>query len=144
VVKIADWSRNRDEWDYQQIRPVKKNYASRYKGHLVVLINRGSGSASEIAAAALHDLDNATLIGQKSAGAVLVSVIVPATNNFTLQYPIMDYVTVKGLRIEGTGLIPEVAVDDKPRMPNQPDEAVEKAQALFARDRLRDDRGIGL
>ena len=101
-----------------------------YTGRVAVLVNRFSGSASEIAAAALHDLVGAEVVGTKSAGAVLVSVIGDATNGFTLQYPIMDYVTVKGLRIEGNGVAPTVTVEDaKFRLPKDPDPVVEKAVA---------------
>lgn len=145
VVKIAEWSRPQADFDHQQIKPVHVSDVPVYQGHVVVLINGNSGSASEIAGAALHDLIGATLVGQKSAGAVLVSIIAKASNGFTLQVPIMDYVTIRGVRLEGTGLTPEVEVASKgPVLPGQPDEAVEKAQALFARDKLREDRGIGL
>ncbi len=144
VVKIADWSRHQDEWEFQQVRPLKPRDLPMFKGNVVVLVNAFSGSASEIAAAALHDLIGANIVGQKSAGAVLVSVITPATNHFTLQYPIMDYVTIRGVRLEGTGVEPQVTVTAKgPVLPGQPDEAVNKAQALFARDK-HDDKGIGL
>jgi carboxyl-terminal processing protease len=139
VVKIASWSRGEKQWDAQQIKPLHVDPDERFHGHVVVLINGGSGSASEIAAAALHDLDKAELIGQKSAGAVLVSVIVPATNDFSLQYPIMDYVTVKGKRLEGNGLVPTIKVDQAEPAFNGPDLAVQQAEALFARDKLRDD-----
>jgi carboxyl-terminal processing protease len=141
VVKIASWSRTKDRWDSQQIRPLHTPSDERFHGHVAVLINKFSGSASEIAAAALHDLDNAQLVGQKSAGAVLVSVIVPASHDFNLQYPIMDYVTIKGLRLEGNGLTPTVQVDGTPAKFNAPDIAVEKAEELLAQSKNHEDRG---
>ncbi|HWD39490.1 MAG TPA: S41 family peptidase [Fimbriimonas sp.] len=144
VTKIAAWSRGFEKWDRQQIGARPDSDEELYKGHVAVLINGFSGSASEICAAALHDVIGATLIGQKSAGAVLVSVIKDASNGFTVQYPIMDYVTVRGVRLEGNGITPQVAIEAKKyRMPGDPDLAVEKAQALFAHEKLRDDRGIG-
>jgi carboxyl-terminal processing protease len=137
VLKVAEWSRTSERWKDNpnvQVRPFKNNSVPRYKGHTAVLVNRFSGSASEMAAAALRDLAGAEVVGTKSAGAVLVSVIVPASNGFTLQYPISDYVTVKGLRIEGNGVVPTAEVEDpKIRLPNTKDPVVEKATALLAK-----------
>jgi carboxyl-terminal processing protease len=132
VVKIASWSRGEKQWDSAQIRPLHADPEEKFNGHVAVLINRFSGSASEIVAAALQDLDKAQVVGQKSAGAVLVSVIVPAGHDFNLQYPIMDYVTVKGLRLEGNGVTPTVQVDAAPPKFNEPDPAVTKAEELLA------------
>jgi carboxyl-terminal processing protease len=147
VIKIANWSRNQDEWSDQQIKPSHRpDSIPVYSGHVAVLVDGGTGSASEIAAAALHDLIGASIVGQKSAGAVLVSVIVPASNHFTLQYPIMDYVTIRGVRLEGTGVTPQVEVEaaKEPILPGDPDKVVEKAEALFARDKQRDDHAVGV
>ena len=140
VLKVAEWSRGSERWRDNpnvQVKPFK-NTVPRYKGHTAVLVNRFSGSASEMAAAALRDLAGAEVVGTKSAGAVLVSVIVPASNGFTLQYPISDYVTVKGLRIEGNGVVPTAEVEDpKVRLPNTKDPVVEKAASLLAKTESR-------
>jgi carboxyl-terminal processing protease len=132
VVKIAAWSRGDNRWENAQIKPLHDDQESMYRGHVVVLINKYSGSASEIAAAALHDLDKAQLVGQPSAGKVLVSLIQSAGHDFDLEFPTMDYVTVKGLRIEGTGLTPNLAVQPVPPKFNAPDTVVEKAEELLA------------
>lgn len=79
---------------------------------VAVLVNGGSGSASEMMAAALRDIKAAPLIGSQTAGAVLASVIVPLgeeTGGFWVQFPMLDYVTIKGRRLEGNGLVPDVA-----------------------------------
>lgn len=140
VLKVAEWSRGAERWRDNpnvQVKPFK-NTVPRYRGHVAVLVNRFSGSASEMAAAALRDLAGAEVVGTKSAGAVLVSVIVPASNGFTLQYPISDYVTVKGLRIEGNGVVPTAEVEDpKVRLPNTKDPVVEKATALLTKSESR-------
>ena len=83
-----------------------------WTGKMAVLINRGSASASEIAAAALNECVGAPLIGQKSAGAVLASVYGSLPSGFSVQYPIDDYVTIKGVRLE--------------KSPREPDEVVEQ------------------
>lgn len=121
-----------------------KNDIAPYMGNVSVLVNGGSGSASEILAAALQEQVGAKVIGAKSAGAVLVSVIVPVSNGFMLQYPLSDFVTPNGRRLEGAGVIPDFAVEEpRLRLPNAPDKAVEASLALFERERLRLARGIG-
>lgn len=74
-----------------------------------VLIDGGSGSASEIMAGAMREQLGAKLYGRKSAGAVLASLIRPLGDDlgFMLQFPMTDYVTIKGLRIEGNGIVPD-------------------------------------
>jgi carboxyl-terminal processing protease len=74
-----------------------------------VLINRGSASASEICAAALREVAGAKLIGSRTAGAVLASTYA-RIGDWELQYPVTDYVTIKGLRLEGNPLQPDEEV----------------------------------
>lgn len=124
-VKVAAWTEDK-------IMPSLNRRVPRFKGNVVVLVNRFSGSASEIAAAALREGIGAKVVGSKSAGAVLVSVIVPATNGFMLQYPLMDYISAKGLRLEGNGVTPDVVAEEpKIRLPNTKDEALDKAKTVF-------------
>ncbi len=103
-----------------------------YTGTIAVLINGGSGSAAEMAATALHDIRGATVVGTKSAGAVLVSVMrdLPGTG-FKLQFPLADYVTSVGTRLEGHGVIPDFTVAD-PRFPGRDKDApLDKAVAII-------------
>lgn len=93
------------------------------------LIDGASGSASEIMAGALREQLGSKLFGSKSAGAVLASFISPLRDDlgFYLQFPVTDYVTIKGLRIEGNG----ITVDKEFGIPRygQPDSAVDEAVA---------------
>ncbi len=122
-------------------RPVRtgKSNVEKYKGNVAVLINGGSGSASEIAAAALQENLGSPVVGQKSAGAVLVSIMGPLPHGFMLQYPITDFVTSRGVRLEGTGVEP---VLDAPAVIKwgEKDLAVDKALLLLQRIDLRQDR----
>ena len=121
------------EWSERKFRPVRRADLPLFAGKIVVLINKFSGSASEIAAAALHDVMGATVIGTKSAGAVLASVVDPVSNGFMLQYPIEDYVTIKGIRLEGNGVSPDVIAQDlNLRVANGHDDGVDKACIFFA------------
>jgi carboxyl-terminal processing protease len=83
-----------------------------FKGHIAVLVNGGSGSASEITAEALKELVSAPVVGKKSAGAVLVSVMGELPHGFNLQYPISDYISTKGIRLEANGIVPDTEAND--------------------------------
>jgi carboxyl-terminal processing protease len=116
-------------WSSRKVRPMASDQEP-YQGHIAVLINQWSGSASEICAAALKEIADAKIIGTKSAGAVLVSVIVPVGNGFMLQYPLMDYVTIRGRRLEGNGVTPDIeAKDPAVWLPNADDPCVKAALA---------------
>lgn len=77
---------------------------------VAVLVDGGSGSASEIMAMALREHKSAPLIGSTSAGAVLASLVIKLEEKagYYLQYPVLDYVSINGYRIEGNGLKPDV------------------------------------
>jgi carboxyl-terminal processing protease len=81
-----------------------------FEGKVAVLINRGSASASEITACALREKGGAKLVGSKSAGAVLASVFGRLPEGFSLQYPVSDYVSADGMRLEAHPLMPDVEV----------------------------------
>lgn len=84
-----------------------------FQGKLAVLIDRGSASASEIVAAAMRELRGAPLIGSRTAGAVLVSRVETTADGFLLKVPVSDYVTIKGFRIEGNPLRPDVEASSR-------------------------------
>ncbi|TPW31439.1 S41 family peptidase [Martelella alba] len=80
---------------------------------LIVLINGGSASASEIVAGALHDLKRATLVGTRSFGKGSVQTIVPLGNEGSLRLTTALYYTPSGTSIQGTGIEPDIIVQQK-------------------------------
>lgn len=121
------------QWSSDKIRPQHNARMSPYIGNLMVFVNGNSGSASEIAAAALQENAGAKVIGTKSAGAVLVSVIVPASDGFMLQYPMSDYLTARGKRLEGNGVTPDIVAEDPLiKLQTAKDACVEAALRLVA------------
>lgn len=105
-----------------------------FKGKMAVLVNGASGSASEITAQALKEIVNAPIVGTKSAGAVLVSVMIPVVRGFQVQYPINDYVSAKGVRLEHTGVPVDVeARTPQEIMPGKPDPAWQYAVDLLSK-----------
>jgi carboxyl-terminal processing protease len=101
-VKVAAWTDRKVK--------INRNPVSPYSGNVAVLINRASASASEIVAAAIRELHDGVLVGEHSAGAVLMSTYVKMDNGFEMKVPTSDYVTIKGIRIEGSPLQPDVKV----------------------------------
>jgi len=118
-----------------KIHPMPNPNVPVFKGKVAVLVNGGSGSASEISAQALKETLNVPIVGTHSAGAVLVSVMVPVANTgFQLQYPINDYVSAKGIRLEHTGVPVDIEVKTPQEiMPGKVDPAWQSAVDLLAK-----------
>lgn len=79
---------------------------------LVVLVNEGTASASEIVAGALQDRERAMIIGTTTYGKGSVQEVVPLTDSSALKLTIAAYFTPNGSDINGDGIDPDVEVDD--------------------------------
>jgi len=79
---------------------------------LVVLMDGGSASASEIMAGALQDYDRATLVGTTSYGKGLIQNWIPLiNNNGAIRVPIARWLTPNEQQIQGDGLTPDIMVE---------------------------------
>lgn len=101
---------------------------------VVVLINQGSASASEILAGALKDDRNSKLIGKKSFGKGSVQELVPLKENALVKITIAHWLTPNGTVIDKNGIKPDVDVnmteeDIKNKKDPQLDKAVETIRA---------------
>lgn len=78
---------------------------------VVVLINGGSASASEIVAGALQDHSRALILGTTSFGKGSVQTVRPLKNGFGIKYTIARYYTPNGRSIQAKGIVPDIEVE---------------------------------
>ena len=78
---------------------------------MVVLINEGSASASEIVAGALKDHKRAVVMGVKSFGKGSVQTVIPIDGHGALRLTTARYYTPSGVSIQATGIVPDITVE---------------------------------
>ena len=117
AVKISDFFLNNGEIVSTKSRKSSENrkYFAK-KGDiingetLIVLINYGSDSASEIVAGALKEHKRAIVIGENSYGKGSVQSIIPLKNKGAIRLTISKYYLPSGKSISGTGIVPDIEV----------------------------------
>jgi carboxyl-terminal processing protease len=92
--------------------PLRKLPASLKSVPLVVLVNEGSASASEIVAGALQDHHRATILGSQTFGKGSVQTVRPLGPDTGLKLTTARYYTPSGKSIQAKGIVPDVMVDD--------------------------------
>ena len=102
--------------DYYQRRgggdPLKRLPASLKAVPLVVLVNEGSASASEIVAGALQDHKRATIMGSQTFGKGSVQTVRPLGPDTGIKLTTARYYTPSGKSIQAKGIVPDVMIDE--------------------------------
>ena len=101
---------------------------------LIVLINKGSASASEIVAGALKDHKRAVLVGEKSYGKGSVQSIIPLKNRGAIRLTISKYYLPSGKSISEVGVTPDITIEEESddfRILSENDNQLKFARKLF-------------
>ena len=100
---------------------------------MVILINGGSASASEIVAGALQDHRRAIVVGMKSFGKGSVQTVVPLRSDGAMRLTTARYYTPSGRSIQSLGISPDIVVDQPPPPP-EPEEGAEAEDSAAQRN----------
>jgi carboxyl-terminal processing protease len=113
--KIADELMGEGVVVYTQTKDGKREYLKSDKDKidvpLVILINEGSASASEILAGAIKDTKSGVLVGTKTFGKGIVQRIVPLRDGSGLKLTVSEYFTPSGVNIHGIGIEPDIVIE---------------------------------
>ena len=98
---------------------------------LVVLVNEGSASASEIFAGAVQDLDRGLVVGRQTFGKGSVQNVIPLSSGASLRITVSEWLTPSGRSIQKHGIEPHVLVEFDENQPEEYDQILEKALSLI-------------
>jgi carboxyl-terminal processing protease len=96
-----------------QTRAVRTFGVPLLPGHqpVIILVDESSASAAELLAAALQEHGRATVVGQKTMGAVEAAIMIDLSDGSGLSVTVRRLASAQGRRLEGAGVAPDVAVD---------------------------------
>jgi carboxyl-terminal processing protease len=142
AVKVSDdfldgglivYTQGRDESQQQKFFSHRKS--DYYDFPMVVLVNGGSASASEIVAGALQEQKRAVLVGTQTFGKGSVQTILPLDDRSALRLTTARYFTPNGRSIQAVGITPDVDVDNpKPTIASLESEGAEMEESPEIRE----------
>jgi len=126
--------------DEQNMRFTSNDKVAGVSYPMIILVNGGSASASEIVAGALQDLNRAIILGTTTFGKGSVQTIIPLSDGSALKLTTARYYTPSGRVIQENGIKPDILVEMKPLDKNQKKEGkvVESEEKIRLRRFLRE------
>lgn len=124
----------------QQMKFYAKKKSERHDYPIVVLVNSGSASASEIVAGALQDHGRAVIVGTQTFGKGTVQTIIPLSDGSGLRLTTAKYFTPNHRSIQELGVTPDITVEDKVKADASP---VEKLPSIREKDLMNHFKGQG-
>ncbi|MCS5623464.1 MAG: S41 family peptidase, partial [Candidatus Marinimicrobia bacterium] len=103
---------------------------------MIILVNGGSASASEIVAGALQDLGRAVILGTPTFGKGSVQTIIPLTDGSALRLTTARYYTPSGKIIQENGITPDIVIENQP-LPTISKKNDANAKKPTEKDRIR-------
>ena len=125
VVSIKGRNGRKDEYR-------ARSSSQQHQYPMIVLVNQGSASASEIVAAAMQDWGKAVIIGKTTFGKGSVQTILPLSDGSGLRLTTAKYYTPKGESIHSIGVKPDIVVDPKAVTVAKLEESKEKGEPSSA------------
>ena len=129
-VIVSTKSRTESERVYESVH-LRKKYTDI---PIVVLINKGSASGSEILASSLRDNGQAILLGSTTFGKGSVQTIVPLSDTSALRLTTSKYYTPKGISIHEKGVVPDIELDN--------DVAITQKEDVFEEIEIEEKKGF--
>ena len=104
---------------------------------MIILVNGGSASASEIVAGALQDLGRAVVLGTSTFGKGSVQTIIPLSDGSALRLTTARYYTPSGKVIQENGIIPDIIVENKPTPSTKKEDMDETSTEPAGKEKIR-------